>query len=479
MSVANQSIVINYSPASSIQDILTPLQQMVNNAFTQGVVYNNVTNNSFIAQTYTLGNNQTQDELMTVVIGIEQNYLYMQVWEDYSPPGSTQTAPLQSQDPGSPYNVPGMTEITVPTGSPNGVNITFTSTFNVQTTMPVTGEFIFFNTYGSGGVVEIDGTDVGSSTNNSTFSLNSNITLAPGTHTITATMALQANYTGQFYVAGSLLGPNNVPIVWTNASWQSNSAIGTVSGNMVWDFNPSYGANSVSGVLLYFGESGIIWASANQGYIWFNSKSQYGTQETVMACGLQRYTWDTLDLYAGPGIVNKTKRYGMMMGTNLATPILAGRGAGNYPYYNMQDFDSCYGPYFSMLWPTGYDSPVYWPDDQYNQYMHYYMNGFPRDWATINRQDPNHLELLIPTAGAYTNSDSMCGGNNSGSYANTGPTYYQFPGVLGVGLFTTNVTSESVGPSPTAPEWIVLPTWNNTGINTAVFPWSSPTAIAV
>lgn len=484
MSVANQSVVINYSPSSTIQSVLTPLKQLVNNAFTQGVVYDDAVNNRFIAQTYTLGNTATEDELMTVVIGINQNWLYMQVWETYSPPGSMQLSAPDSNDPQAPYNVTGMERMNIPTGVSNGMNLVFTTTFNIATTTSITGQFRLFNNYGSGGVIQIDGTNVGNSNSSGVFSLNAGLTLAAGTHTLTITMALQAGYTGPFFAVGSILGPNNVSIVATGNGWQSNSTVGTVSGNQVSLFNLTNGSNYISGSLLYFGESGIIWASANQGYIWFNSKSQYGTQQTIMACGMQRYAWDTLDLYGGAGIVNKTKRYGMMIGTSIASPIVAGQGWGGVGgwggcgYYTMSQTGSSQNS-FSMVWPTGYDAPVYWPDDQYNKYPHDYMNGFPRDWATINRQDPNQLELLTPPVGTYTKPAPYWCQNGMGSYANTGPTYYQSPGVLGVGLFTTNVTSESIGPNPTTPSWIVLPPVVSGGSNTVVFPWSAPTAIAV
>jgi hypothetical protein len=481
MSVANQSIVINYSPATTIQAVLTPVKQLLNTAFTQGVVYDDVVNNRFIAQTYTLGNTATEDELMTIVIGIKQNWLYMEVWETFLPPGSIQLSAPDSNDPQSPYNVTGMERMNIPTGVTNGMNVVYTTTFTVATTTPITGQFRLFNNYGSGGVIQIDGTNVGSSTTSSVFSLNSNLTLAAGTHTLTITMALQANYTGPFFVVGTILGPNNVLVVTTGSGWQSNSTVGTVSGGSVGAFNASNGANYTSGSLLYFGESGIIWASANQGYVWFNSKSQYGTQYTIMACGMQRYAWDTLDLYGGPGIVNKTKRYGMMMGSGIESPLVAGY---NY-YYRSLQYPYSYMIYtpgsqssFDMVWPTGYDSPVYWPDDQYNKYPHDYMNGFPRDWATIDRQDPNQLELLTPPLGTWTGNNNI-NVNNVGSYANTGPTYYMSPGVLGVGLFTTNVTSESIGPNPITPAWIVLPPVAGGGSNTVVFPWSAPTAIAV
>jgi hypothetical protein len=480
MSVANQSIVINYSPSSTIQGVLTPLKQLLNNAFTQGVVYDDVVNNRFIAQTYTLGNTATEDELMTVVMGINQNWLYMEVWENYSPPGSMQLSAPDSNDPQAPYKVANMERMNVPTGVANGMNLVYTTTFTLSTTTPINGQFRLFNNYGSGGVIQIDGTNVGNSTSSGVFSLNSGLTLAAGTHTITITMALQSGYTGPFFAVGSILGPNNVLVVKTGSGWQSNSTVGTVSGNSVKLFDLTNGSNYISGSLLYFGESGIIWASANQGYVWFNSKSQYGTQQTILACGMQRYAWDTLDLYNGSGIVNKTKRYGMMMGSSISSPVVAGMG-WNTNYCGSGAMSSTNGGQnsFGMVWPTGYDAPVYWPDDQYNKFPHDYMNGFPRDWATIDRQDPNQLELLTPPAGTYTHSNGWYCHNNVGSYANTGPTYYESPGVLGVGLFTTNVTSESIGPNPTTPAWIVLPPVISGGSNTVVFPWSAPTAIAV
>jgi hypothetical protein len=451
---------------------------MLNNAFTQGVVYDDVVNNRFIAQTYTLGNTSSEDELMTVVIGITQNWLYMQLWETYSPPGYIQLSTPGSTDPQAPYNVTGMERMNTPVGVVSGMNIVYTTTFTLTTTTPISGQFSLFNNYGSGGVIQIDGTNVGSSNSSSVFSLNPNLTLASGTHTITITMALQAGYTGPFYATGTILGPNITTIVTTGSGWQSNSTVGTVGGNSVSLSNFANGANNISGSLLYFGESGIIWASANQGYVWFNTKSLYGTQQTIMACGMQRYEWDTLDLYGGAGIVNKTKRYGMMMGTAIASPIVAGNGWGSCGYGNMTIAGYSQNS-MQMLWPTSYDSPVYWPDDQYNTYPHDYMNGFPRDWALINRQDPNQLELLTPPAGTYTHSNTYGCHNGIGSYANTGPTYYQSPGVLGVGLFTTNVTSESIGPNPTTPQWIALPAVVDGGTNTVVFPWSTPTALAV